>query len=92
MLDRSIPCLVLKEDNRSLLRLPLCEEIKDSVFDLNGEGALGPDGFGGHFYHTFWDIIEADVIQLVQKFFVTRVLPPNINSNMIVLIPKVTGA
>ena len=59
---------------------------------MNGDGAPGPDGFGGHFYHTFWDIIEVDVIQSVQEFFTTGVLPPNFNSNMLVLIPKITGA
>jgi len=44
------------------------------------------------FYHTFWDIIEVDDIQSVPEFFTTGVLPPNINSNMLVLIPKITGA
>jgi len=33
-----------------------------------------------------------DVIQSVQEFFTTGALPPNINSNMLVLIPKITGA
>jgi len=92
MLDSVVPCLVSEEDNHCLLRLPLREEIKGAVFDLNGDGAPGPDGFGGHFYHTFWDIIEVDVIQSVQEFFMTGVLPPNINSNMLVLIPKIKGA
>ena len=54
MLDRSIPCLVSEEDNRSLLTLPLCEEIKDVVFYLNGDGAPSPDGFGGHLYIGKW--------------------------------------
>jgi len=53
MLDRTVRCLVYEEDNHSLLRLPLREEIKGPVFDLNGDGAPGPDGFGGHFYQTF---------------------------------------
>jgi len=92
ILDRSVPSLVSEEDNHNLLRLPLHEEIKNAVFDLNGDGASGPDGFGGHFYHTFWDIIETNVIHSVQEFFLTGSLPNNINSNMLVLIPKVTGA
>lgn len=75
-----------------MLKLPLREEIRAAVFGLNADGAPGPDGFGGHFYQTFWDIIAVDVVQSVQEFFLNGSLPPNINSNMIVLIPKVSGA
>lgn len=92
MLDRCVPCLVSDEDSHNLLRLPLRNEIKDAVFDLNEDGAPGPDDFGGHFYHTYWDIIEADVIQSVQEFFITAALRPNINYNMLVLLPKVKGS
>ena len=62
LLARPIPCVVSEEDNRSLLRLPWRDEIKAAVFDLNGDGAPGPDGFGGHFYQNFWDIVDTDVI------------------------------
>jgi len=62
------------------------------VFSLNGDGAPGPDGFGGHFYQTFWDIVGDDVVNSVQEFFLNGMLPSNINSNMIVLILKIQGA
>jgi hypothetical protein len=63
-------------------------DIKAAVFEMNGDGAPGPDGFGGHFYQTFWDIIENDVVASVQSFFLTGKLSPNLNSNIIILIPK----
>jgi len=75
-----------------LLRFPLSAEIKDAVFALNGDGAPGADGFGGHFYQTFWDIVGKDVVQSIQEFFQGGSLPNNVNSNLIVLIPKVPGA
>jgi len=53
LIDETIPSLVTDEDNHMLLHLPLSSEIKDVVFSLNGDGAPGPDGFGGHFYQTF---------------------------------------
>lgn len=62
------------------------------MFSLNGDGAPGPDGFGGHFYQTYWDVVGTDVIHSVQDFFISGQLAPNINSNLIVLIPKVPGA
>jgi hypothetical protein len=92
LVDETIPLLVSEMENQRLLRLPLMDEIKEAVFSLNGDGAPGPDGFGGHFYQTFWDIIGGDVVHSVQEFFLGGTLPPNFNSNLIVLIPKTQGA
>ncbi|KAF1894215.1 hypothetical protein Lal_00004139 [Lupinus albus] len=36
-------------------------KIKNVVFDLNGEGAPGPDGFSGCFYQSFWPIVGDDI-------------------------------
>ncbi|XP_019442303.1 PREDICTED: uncharacterized protein LOC109347025 [Lupinus angustifolius] len=47
LIDSVIPKLVSEEDNSMLSKIPLEEEIKGVVFDMNGEGAPGPDGFGG---------------------------------------------
>jgi len=90
--DETIASLVTDVDNQILLRFPLHDEIKEAVFALNVDGAPGPDGFGSHFYQTFWDVVGIDVVQFVQEFFLRGVVPPNINSNMIVLIPKTPGA
>jgi hypothetical protein len=65
LVDEVIPTLVTDADNDMLLRLPLRKEIKDAVFSLNGDGAPGPDGFSGHFYQTFWDVIGDDVVNSV---------------------------
>lgn len=54
------------EHNQNLLRQPTLEEVKYAVFGLNGESAWGRDGFTGCFYHTCWDIISADVYQMVK--------------------------
>lgn len=58
---------------------------------MNGSGAPGPDGFGGSFYHTYWDIIADDVFNSVSQFFIQGWLLPNLNSNLVVLIPKFPG-
>ena len=92
LVDETIPSLVTDADTHMLMRLPLSSEIKDVVFSLNGDGAPGPDGFGGHFYQTFWDIVGVNVVNSVQEYFLDGRLPSNINSNMIVLIPKIPGS
>jgi len=48
-----------------LIKCPDFLEIKIVVFNLNGNNALGLDGFGGVFYHSCWDIIGTDVCNVV---------------------------
>jgi hypothetical protein len=59
---------------------------------MNGDGASGPDGFSGHFFQLFWDVVSTDVVNSVHHFFLTGSLHNNINSNLMVLIPKSPGA
>lgn len=59
---------------------------------MNGGGALGPSGFGGCFYQAFWDIVGMDVYKSFLQLFDQGWLLRNLNSNMVVLIPKVPGA
>jgi len=44
--------LVSSEDNMMLNKCPDFLEIKNVVFNLNGNNALGPNGFDGIFYHS----------------------------------------
>jgi len=92
LVSRVIPSLVTDDENVLLTATPNVDEIKRAMFDLNGDGAPGPDGFGGHFFQHFWDIVSSDVISSVQEFFYTGSIIPNLNSNLIVLIPKVPSA
>jgi hypothetical protein len=88
LIQDCIPDLVSTEDNNFLTSTPSDAEIKLAIFSMNGDGAPGPDGFGGHFYQHFWDIVASDVIYAVQSFFLTGKLPPRLNSNILILIPK----
>ncbi|XP_019435167.1 PREDICTED: uncharacterized protein LOC109341679 [Lupinus angustifolius] len=90
LISQAIPQLVSDEDNSMLSSIPW--KIRSAVFAMNGEGAPGPDGFGGCFFQDFWDIIGHDVCQSVIQFFSQGWILPNLNSNNIVLIPKFSGA
>ncbi|PNY05480.1 ribonuclease H [Trifolium pratense] len=87
-----IPQLVTNEDNVMLTKVPSNEEIKAEVFAMNSDGAPGPDGFGGHFYQFFWEVVVLDVIQLVQYFFTSGKLNSNLNANLMILILKTPEA
>ncbi|XP_019418611.1 PREDICTED: uncharacterized protein LOC109329402 [Lupinus angustifolius] len=92
LIQNVIPSLVNQEENSRLTEIPSNEKIKKDVFDLNGEGAPGPDGFGGCFYQAFWDIIGIQVCDAAKQFFIQSWLLPNLNSNNVILIPKTPGA
>lgn len=45
------------------------KEVKNVFFAINGDGAPSPDGFGGLFFQTYWDIVVKDVFNAVGQFF-----------------------
>ncbi|XP_026434545.1 uncharacterized protein LOC113332086 [Papaver somniferum] len=47
------PKVITTEDNYYLEKLPTEEDIKTAIFDLNQDGAPGPDGFTGTFYRYY---------------------------------------
>ncbi|KAK6773729.1 hypothetical protein RDI58_028967 [Solanum bulbocastanum] len=44
--------------------MPVEDEIKKVVFDLNAESSCGPDGFTGSFYQKCWSIVGEDVVKM----------------------------
>lgn len=51
--------------------------------------ASGSDRFSASFFHTNWDIVGSTITSKVQGFFVTSILPNNINHAHVRLIPKI---
>ena len=56
---------------------------------MNGESAVGLDGFTGKFFTFAWDVVTEDVYKAVLSFFCGAELPRSITATTIVLIPKV---
>ncbi|CAN6690416.1 unnamed protein product [Malus baccata var. baccata] len=81
--------LVSELMNTDLIKPVSEEEIKVAVHQMGGLKAPGPDGFQGIFYHSFWDIIVAEVNGLVMDFMQGVGNARSLNSTYIVLIPKV---
>ncbi|VFQ94874.1 unnamed protein product [Cuscuta campestris] len=83
-----IPKLINDEDNKLICTLPLGEEVKKAVWDLNESSALGPDGYNGVFLKTFWHIIQQEVIRASQEFFLGLPVPKSYGATLLTLIPK----
>jgi len=92
LVEETIPKIIDDTTNNLLTMIPSLSEVKAAVFDLNHDGAPGPDGFGACFFQAYWDIIHVDVYKAVLEFFQNGWLPPNFNANTLVLIPKIPNA
>lgn len=57
---------------------------------MNPDGALGPDSFNAYFFQNNWDMVGHDVFWVVLQLFVQDWIIPNYNSNVVVLIPKIS--
>ncbi|GJY23316.1 hypothetical protein Tco_0396974 [Tanacetum coccineum] len=68
------------------------EEVKRAVWDCGVDKSPGPDGFSFSFYRHFWPVIEKDVFEAVDYFFMYGEIPNGCNSNFIALIPKIFDA
>lgn len=55
---------------------------------MEDQKAPGPNGFLAIFYKRYWDVVGKAITQAVTSFFVEGSMPKEINSSLIVLIPK----
>ena len=90
-MDFSLPQLS-RDDNESLIAVLSLEEVREVIFFINVDSALGPNSFALGFYHVCWDTIKEDLLVVVQNYFKRGYLPRDITSIVIVLIWKMEGA
>lgn len=77
--------VVTTEMNRMLYSPILDMEIKETVFNMGGTKALGPNGFQGIFFQSFWDMIAVEVKGLVADYLLCDGYHSSLNSTNIVL-------
>ena len=80
--------LVTDDDNRSLIRMPTLDEIKQALFSIDANKTPGPDGFSAGFFQTYWNIVGTDFSHGILEFFQTGRMLREINHTFITLIPK----
>ncbi|XP_055835179.1 uncharacterized protein LOC129903657 [Solanum dulcamara] len=86
---RCIPNTITDQQNQSLNAMPTKVELKEAIFSLSDVSIAGTDGINGKFFHTCWDIISEDLLNLVKFFFCGHSLPKFISHACLVLLPKV---
>ncbi|XP_070020722.1 uncharacterized protein [Nicotiana sylvestris] len=88
-LIQCLPSKVTSEDNDILCVYPTIQELKEIVFDMSFDIALGPNGMSRLFYHHCWDIIAEDLHNMILDFFNGSCLPRSILYSYLILVPKV---
>ncbi|XP_060190365.1 uncharacterized protein LOC132619488 [Lycium barbarum] len=68
------------------------KEIKIVLWEIDGDKAPSPDGYGSQFFKDSWEIVKKDLIAGVQEFFETGRVLKGVNNTVITLIPKGTHA
>ncbi|CAN6676537.1 unnamed protein product [Malus baccata var. baccata] len=81
--------MVSDEMNETLSSRVSTDKVKIAAMQMGGLKAPGPDGFPGIFYQAHWDILAADVNEIIGEMMLGHVDPRRINATHLVLIPKV---
>lgn len=82
----------LGSEENSFLVAPFSEEeIKDVVWSCDGNKCPGPDGFNLRFIKECWEFVKDDIVEFLQEFQITGVLPKAITASFLALIPKVNN-
>ena len=64
------------------------KEISKAIFQLDGDKALGPDGFTIAVFQDCWDVIKEDLVRVFAEFHRSGIINQSTNASFIVLLPK----
>uniref|UniRef100_A0A2N9EFE1 Reverse transcriptase domain-containing protein n=1 Tax=Fagus sylvatica TaxID=28930 RepID=A0A2N9EFE1_FAGSY len=80
----------LSDNTCSLLTTPPTRaDIEAAIRSFKPLKAPRPDGFHPIFFQKFWNVIGDSITDYIQGIFTKKKIPPNLNSILICLIPKV---
>lgn len=79
---------ISEQQNRDLDKEVTEEEIREAVWSLHPEKALGLDGFTIAFYRNHWETIKKDLVRMIKNVFKKYKVGGNTKASFLVLIPK----
>ena len=74
--------------NEQLIRPVDEKEIRQALFSMHPNKALGTDGMSPLYFQYYWFIIKEDLVSAINSFFHTGYLLKVVNETIISLIPK----
>jgi hypothetical protein len=64
------------------------KEVTEAINSMKGLAGPGPDGLPALFYHTYWEIINKEILNTVLQVLNNKGDPTSFNETYICLIPK----
>lgn len=64
------------------------EEIKEALFGLGDDKALGTDGFSLVFFQTYGDLVKGELLRFFHEFHANGHIVGESEASFIALIPK----
>lgn len=64
------------------------EEVKDVIWECDGNKSPGPDGFNLKFIKECWDIVSPEIMKFFDEFYRLGRFPKAISASFLALIPK----
>ena len=77
-----------EDDRLSLEREFSKDEVSQALVEMEGDKALGLDGFTMAFFHKCWRVVEDDVMAVFKHFHRYSVFERSLNASFLTLIPK----
>lgn len=87
-ITQHIPRIITEDHNNKLLKPISLKEVEEAMNQLKDRKAPGPDGFTSNFFHEFWELIKAEVWELVEESRIMHWILPALNTTFIALVPK----
>jgi hypothetical protein len=76
-----------------ILTSPFIEnEMRNAIFQIEHNKALGHDGFPVEFYQKIWDLIKGDLLKMFPDLYYGALPLSSLNFGVITLIPKIHDA
>ncbi|XP_011100436.1 uncharacterized protein LOC105178624 [Sesamum indicum] len=80
--------ILTSEHTVELCRAVTPLEVKDAIFHISDNKALGPDGYSSCFFKKAWNIMGDQVCRAVLDFFRSGRMLRQLNHTIIALVPK----
>ncbi|CAK8567605.1 unnamed protein product [Lathyrus sativus] len=80
---------LLVEDNVMLEKSFSLEELKDAIWDCDGDKTPGPNGFSLEFFKKGWDFLNEDLMNFLNEFYISGKLLKALTGSFLALFPKV---
>jgi hypothetical protein len=89
LITEFVPRKVTDAMNDHLCAPYLDAEIEQALFMMKPNSSPGPDGFTAGFYIKHWNLLKNDICRAVRGFLEGGGMPAELNSTILVLIPKI---